>query len=134
MSDPVPTREIDEQLKEVIRDSQRGLRRIIAILFSLLAIAGAVIGILGYQQLTERPRVDAYVSAYVSGTCLFYVPLVEAGNQLSPKTASKLGVQLVEGSREALHALHCSPSLYRVPPPSRVLIQLSRKFGVPLTY
>ena len=134
MSEPTPTSELDEQLREIIRASQRGLRRVIRFLVAALTASMLVIAVLGYQQLTEHQRIDADVSEFVSGTCLFYVPLVDAGNQLTLKTGSKLGVQLVEGSREALHSLHCATSLYRVPPASAVLLQLGRKYGVPITY
>jgi hypothetical protein len=130
MSDPTPTSEIDEQLRETIRRGRRGLVRIVYILAGALFIVIGTCGFLVYQQIGEHARIDQDVTRITSSTCDFYVPLMIAGNQLPTKPASKLGVQLVEGSRQALRGLGCASDLV---PPSATLLQLGRLYHVPIS-
>lgn len=132
MVDPEPVSKIERQLQEAAFSRTMRLVWSIIICQGVLIITLSVVsGLLGYQRLTERARIDQGVTTVVRQQCDFYVPLVLAGNQLTVKTGSKLGVQLVEGSRRALHGLGCT---YRMPAPSKVLLQLGRKYGVPVTY
>jgi hypothetical protein len=141
MASPTPTRELDAQLRKSIRDAQKSVRRLVSILAVLLFASLSVTVYLGYRDLTERARVDqdvleitpqiiAQLTRIDQSQCGFYVPLVLAGQELTLKTGSKLGVQLVEGSRYAMDGLSCP---YQLPAPTTVLLQLGRKFGIPIT-
>lgn len=121
--EPAPTSDLDEQLGRTIRRSRRALWAIMigqGVVILLLVVAVAVLGVL---------QAEARSSA--QSQCDFYIPVVQTGQQLSVKTSSKLGTELVEGSRRALHGLGCS---YPLPPPSPALLQLGRKYQVPITY
>lgn len=133
MSDPEPVSQIEQRL-HVNEGFYRTMRLVWTIIICqavLIVTLAVVSGLLGYQRLTERARIDSDVTRIVSSQCAFYVPLVVAGNQLTLKTGSRLGTEIVEGSRQAIHGLGCS---YRLPPPTRTLLQLGRKYGIQFTY
>ena len=113
--EPTPVSELEKPLLTTIRNAQKNIRRLVTILAILLVIIMPIAGFLLRQNLSEHGRVDQDVREILQTECDFYVPLVLAGNELTPKTGSKLGVQLVEGSRSAMHGIGCTN---RIPPPT----------------
>lgn len=129
MSDPFPPSRLNEALEATVLRSAKLIWTIIIAEAVLIITVAVVAGMLGYQRLTERTRVNQDVTQITSSQCQFYFPLATAPLVLNP--SSKLGVQIVEGSRLAVHGLGCPGEL---PPPSRVLVELGRKYHVPITY
>ena len=127
-ADPESTSSVNERLGGDVYRARNLIWTIIIGQGVLLVTLAVVAGLLGYQQLTERPRVDGDVTAIVSSQCEFYAPLTAVA--LDAKS-SKAVVQLVEGAREAVHGLGCPG---RIPPPSRELLMLGQKWGVKITY
>ncbi|MCW2929974.1 MAG: hypothetical protein JWM19_936 [Actinomycetia bacterium] len=121
--EPTPVRDLDEQLGQTFRRSRRILWVIMISQGVVVILLVAAVSVLGVLQAEAR--------ASAQSQCEFYAPLVQAGQQLTPKSSTKLGIELVEGSRRALLGLGCS---YPLPSPSPVLLQLGRKYGVPITY
>lgn len=121
---PTPTSELDADLKEVLDRSLNFLRRITVGMMVIVLVVVIVASILVRQSLTEKSRVDDYLA----GQCPFFYPVAIA--PVAPNT-SKLGIDLVEGARTALARQACPE---KIPPPSRELLALGLKFGVPITY
>ena len=121
---PTPTSELDETLKGVADQANKLLRRTIMAMGVAMVAIIAVSGVLVRWALTEHSRVDSYVS----GSCPFYYPVA-----IVPVAAntSQLGVDLVEGARIALARQACPE---KIPPPSRELLVLGRKYGITITY
>jgi hypothetical protein len=121
---PTPTRDLDEQLKDVADETNRLLKRIILVMGVVLVAVIVVAGALVRQSLTERSRVDDYLG----GQCPFFYPVAILP---VPANTSKLGVDLVEGARTALARQECPE---KIPPPSAELLVLGRKYQIPITY
>lgn len=128
---PTPTSELDETLKGVTDEATKLLRRIITVMGIVIAVMGValvavivVAGILVRNAVTEKSRVDSYLS----GQCPFFYPVAVLP---VPPTTSKLGVDLVEGARTALARQACPE---KIPPPSEELLLLGRKYSIPITY
>lgn len=121
---PTPTSELDETLKGVADETNRLLRRVIMVMGVALIAVIVVAVILVRGALTEKSRVDSYLS----GQCPFFYPVAVLP---VPANTSKLGVDLVEGARTALARQACPE---KVPPPSAALLQLGRKYGIPISY
>jgi hypothetical protein len=124
--EPAPSEAV---LHADITGSRRPIWVIVFIEGILICILSVAVGVLVFQRIGETARVKQDVTDVVSAQCVFYEPLTTA--PLDPKTASKAGVQLVEGSRRAWVGLHCAGPLA---PPTPLLVQLGRRFGVPITY
>lgn len=127
--DPEPVSEVGRRLSKDIGLSSRLIWTIIIGQGVLLVTLAVISSLLGIAQLNEHSRVDGDVIHVVSSQCQFYESLASA--QLSAKTNSRIAVQLVEGSRRSVHGLGCPGKL---PPPSPALLELGRKWGVPITY
>lgn len=121
---PTPTAELDANLEEVLDRSLKFLRRITAGMGVIVLVVVAVAVLLGRQALTEKSRVDAYIA----GQCPFFYPVAVLP---VPANTSKLGVDLVEGARQALARQSCPE---KIPPPSAELEKLGRKYGIPIDY
>jgi hypothetical protein len=121
---PTPTSELDADLQEVLDRSLNFLRRITAVMGVIVLVVFIVASILVRQALTEKSRVDDYLT----GQCPFFYPVAVLP---VPANTSKLGIDLVEGARTALARQACPE---KIPPPSKELLILGRKFDVPITY
>jgi hypothetical protein len=120
-------------LRKDITDSKRPIWVIVIAEGILICVLSIAVITLLLQRVGETARVKQVVTDIVSTQCYFYVPLMISGNELPPppKPASKLAIQLVEGSRQALYGLGCTSDLV---PPSPALLKLGRKYGVPIKY
>lgn len=121
---PTPTAELDASLEEVLDRSLKFLRRITAGMGVIVLVVVVVAVLLGRQALTEKSRVDNYLG----GQCPFFYPVAVLP---VPANTSKLGVDLVEGARQALARQACPE---KIPPPSAELEKLGRKYGIPIDY
>jgi hypothetical protein len=121
---PTPTSQVDEALVETLRQSIRTLKWVIFAMGVVVVAVVAVATVLVVRSLTEKSRVDSYLS----GSCPFYYPVAVAP---VGDTTSALGVNLVEGARNAFVKQACPGQL---PPPSAELVKLGREFRIPIRY
>jgi hypothetical protein len=121
---PIPTRQLDKDLQEVLDRSLKFLRRINVGMGVILLVVVVVASILVRQSWTEKSRVDDYLG----GQCPFFYPVAVLP---VPANTTKLGVDLVEGARTALARQACPE---KIPPPSKELLALGRKYGIPIAY
>ena len=121
---PTPVSELDEKLEGVADQTIRLLQRIIVFMGIAIVAVIVVAALLVRQALTERSRVDDYLS----GQCPFFYPVAIV--PVTPST-SVLGVDLVEGARTALAQQSCPQ---KVPPPSAELLRLGIKFHILIRY
>jgi hypothetical protein len=127
MADPRPTSDIDQDAQDTLRLSRRFIYVQMVAQGAIVIVLAAVVGVLLYRAIGERSRTDAQVKGIVSSQCGFDYPVAIA--PVDPKATSKLGLQLVEGARTAVMGLGCPQHLT---PPSAELIQLGKKYGVPI--
>jgi hypothetical protein len=128
MVDPMPTADLNVQLRALVKRSRKVVWALITAEGVLLIAVAVLSGYLGWRQLSERQRVESVVTSMVSSQCSFYYSLGTA--PLAPERTTKFGLNLVENSRVIVHRLGCRQKL---PPPSAELIQLGRKYGVTIT-
>jgi hypothetical protein len=128
---PIPTSELDETLKDVADDTHRLLKRIIVVMGIVMAVmAVALVAVVVVSVVlvgkarTEKSRVDSYLS----GQCPFFYPVAVLP---VPASTTRLGVDLVEGARTALARQACPE---KIPPPSKELLLLGRRYGIPIAY
>jgi hypothetical protein len=114
-------------MENIVRASNRVLKRISIIQTIILVIVAVTAAILAYRDITERQRVLSDIDQVVSAQCGFYAPLVETA---PPPQTTEVGARLLIGARTAMHAFDCQP----LPPPSKELLQLAAKYGLKVPY
>lgn len=121
---PIPTKQLDKDLQEVLDRSLKFLKRINIGMGVAILVIVVVAAILIRQSWTEKSRVDDYLA----GQCPFFSVLADLP---VPPSTSSLGVELVEGARRAMAKQACTET---VVPPSKELLILGRKYHIPITY
>lgn len=105
-----------------------GARRAVNTLRVVVGVMVLAVALLVTQAVGESSRIDRRVSLATASMCSFYADLAAADSTLT-KQSGELAVKLLADSRRIHRELRCPG---RLPPPSRVLRELSAKHHVDL--